>query len=62
MKAFVDKDTCIGCAACEGVCPEIFSIEDDGLAVAIDLAITDDLMESANEACEGCPVGAISIR
>ncbi|EPZ59363.1 ferredoxin [[Clostridium] sordellii ATCC 9714] len=34
MKAFVDKDVCIGCGACTGICPEIFEMEDDGLAVA----------------------------
>ena len=32
MKANVDKNTCIGCGACTSICPEVFSIEDDGLA------------------------------
>ena len=61
MKAFVDKDVCIGCGACEAVCPEIISIEDDGLAVAIASEIDTDLIDSANDACDGCPVDAISI-
>ena len=61
MKAHVDKETCIGCEACVNDCPEIFEMEDDGLAVAKDIEISDDLMESANSAKDGCPVEAISI-
>ena len=26
MRAFVDRDSCIGCEACVGICPEVFSI------------------------------------
>lgn len=61
MKAFVDKDICIGCGACEATCPEIFSIEDDGLAVAVDAEIASDLIELTEDACNGCPVDAISL-
>lgn len=61
MKAFVDKNICIGCGACEGTCPEVFSIDDDGLAVAINVNILDDLADSCQEACDGCPVDAIFI-
>ena len=34
MKAFVDENTCISCGLCEGVCPEVFSLE-TGVSVAI---------------------------
>lgn len=61
VKPHVDKETCIGCEVCVNKCPEIFEMEDDGLAVAKDVEISDDLMESANSAKDGCPVEAISI-
>lgn len=61
MKAFVDKDVCIGCGACAGICPEVFDMDNDGLAVAIEGEISEGLQESAQEACEGCPVSAITI-
>ena len=35
MKPHVDEDLCIGCAACEDLCPEVFRIEDDGLSHVI---------------------------
>lgn len=62
MKAIVNKDTCIGCETCPSVCPEVFSMEDDGLAVAISDDISEDLEESAKEARDSCPVDAIDIK
>lgn len=61
MKAFVDRDTCIGCEACVGTCPEIFSMDDDGKSVPIKGDISEDLLESAKDARDACPVSAISI-
>lgn len=62
MRGFVDKDICIGCGCCEGLCPEIFEIEDDGLAFAKDIEIFEDIENTVRDAYEGCPVGAISLR
>lgn len=61
MKACVDKDACIGCGLCPEICPEIFSMEDDGLAVAKDIEIPGDLLESAQEAEDSCPADAITV-
>ena len=61
MKANVDKDTCIGCGACPSICPEVFSMDDDGLAKAMDSEIPEDVQESAQEARDSCPVDAIDI-
>ena len=58
MRYFVN-DTCIGCGLCEGTCPEIFSMSDEGTAVAKDVDVPEELLEKAAEAKEACPVGAI---
>ena len=61
MRAFVDRDSCIGCEACVGICPEVYSMDDEGISVAIDKEIAADLLESAEEAMECCPVSAITV-
>lgn len=61
MKAVVDKDACIGCELCTSICPEVFSMDDDGLAVAIDEELDESLVESAQEAADSCPTEAITV-
>ena len=59
MKLKVDKDICIGCGACQAIAPEVFEIDDDGLATTIVEEISEDFKDDAIDAKEGCPVSAI---
>lgn len=61
MKAYVDRDGCIGCGACEGICPEVFSMDSENLSVPIEDDIPEDLLDAAQEARDSCPVSVISI-
>lgn len=61
MNASVDKDTCIGCGACPSICPEVFRMNDDGLAEAYVNPVPSDVEETAQEASDGCPTDAIHI-
>lgn len=58
MKYRVNED-CIGCGMCEATCPEVFSMTDEGVAVAIDEKVAEEYEQAAAEAKDGCPVGAI---
>ena len=62
MKAYVNKDTCIGCELCTQICPDVFSMDDDGKSVAIDDDIPANLQDEAVEARDSCPVSAIDIK
>lgn len=58
MKVYVDKETCIGCGLCNDIYPEVFEIDDDGKAVALeDQSEADE--DALVEALESCPVEAI---
>ena len=41
------------------ICPDVFEIDDDGLAVSIVEEVNEEIMEDAIDAKEGCPVDAI---
>ena len=56
---YVVNEGCIGCGLCAGTCPEVFSMGDDGLADAIDAEVPAEALDTAAEAKENCPVGAI---
>lgn len=59
MKFTVDQNLCIGCGACEGICPQVFEMPDDKAQVILD-PVPADLQPGACLAEDGCPVGAIS--
>jgi ferredoxin len=53
------SDACIGCGLCEGTCPEVFHMTDEGVAEAIETEVPAECEDAAAEAMDGCPVGAI---
>lgn len=55
MVVIVDKEKCIGCAACTQICSRSFQLDDDGKAESLGES------ECAPNAAEACPVKAISI-
>ena len=57
-KVKVDENKCIGCGACQAVCPDVFQLNDDGKAQV--LVPTTDI-ECVKEAEEACPVSAIEV-
>ncbi|MDD3048929.1 MAG: ferredoxin [Bacilli bacterium] len=62
MKVLINKDSCIGCGACSSICPEVFDMNDDGVAITKDKEgnVPEREIESATSALENCPTGAIS--
>lgn len=59
MKATVNEE-CIGCGMCEGICPDVFSINDDGVAEAVE-EIEEEFEDAVQEAADSCPAGAIEV-
>ncbi len=59
MKLKVNKEKCIGCGQCVGICDNVFDFDDDNLAKVIVDSVPEDLEEDSNTAKEACPTGAI---
>ena len=60
MKFVIEESSCIGCGACPMIAPEVFSMNDDGLAYVIMPTVTEEFESSALDALESCPTDAIS--
>ena len=61
MKATVDPDLCIGCGVCPNLAPDVFEMNDEGIAeVKVD-TVPAELEDVAKEAAEECPSEAITI-
>ena len=61
MKASIDREGCISCGLCAGVCPKVFRMADDGFAEVYVDPIPEDAEGDAREACDSCPVSVITV-
>lgn len=55
----VKQEGCIGCGACHEIEPNVFIINEDGLAEAVNEAITEENKEKVIEAINSCPTEVI---
>jgi ferredoxin len=62
MKVVVDRNKCCGYGICADICPEVFELDDLGFAYVSDTPVPEGLRDSAVEAGESCPEGAVSFR
>lgn len=61
MKVKVDPDLCISCAVCANMAPDLFVMNDDGVAEETVSEVPADQEDLAREAAEECPSDAIII-
>ena len=61
MKVHVDEGLCIGCGICEGVAPEVFSLENGPIAEVIMDPVEVEFQDVARQAAEDCPETAIEV-
>jgi len=61
MRVIVDPDLCLGCGICEGIVPEVFSLENEPYAEVLLDPIPEEYEDLVREAVEECPEEAIII-
>lgn len=62
MIVIVDADACTGCGLCPSLCPEVFQLNDEGIAEVIASPVPADVEDSCRQAAESCPVDAITMQ
>jgi ferredoxin len=60
MRVSVDDQRCRGHGVCVTLCPEVFTLTDDGYAVAITSDVPAEFEATTHEAIDCCPEQAIS--
>ena len=61
MKAKVVENLCIGCGACASLVPDMFELQDDGVACCKKNVVDKTLEEYVKTAADNCPTGAINL-
>lgn len=61
MKAAVDDEGCRGHGVCTTICPEVFTLSDDGYAVVESPEVPAGAEARASEAAASCPEHAITL-
>jgi ferredoxin len=61
LEVFVDRVKCCGYAVCVGLCPDVFDLDEDGLAKVLTREIPVALEDSVHHAVASCPEAAISV-
>ena len=61
MKVIVDKDLCIGCGVCEGLCPEVFSLAKEPYAEVLLDPIPEEFQKLCRQSAADCPSEAIKV-
>ena len=60
MKVNVDDQRCRGHGVCVTLCPEVFTLTDDGYSVVENPDVPTELEAAVHEAIDCCPEQAIS--
>lgn len=61
LKVEVDKLACCAYGLCAEICPQIYKLDDNGIAFAEDELVPVELEELAREGAAACPQLAISV-
>ena len=60
MRVAIDPGRCQGHARCWDICPEVFSLDEEGHGVVTLAEVPPELEAKANDAVENCPERAIT--
>ena len=61
MKTSISRDACIGCGLCTDNVPEVYEMDNEGIAMVRTETVATEHEEAVRNAAADCPVEAIGI-
>lgn len=61
IRALVDRDRCEGYSQCNALAPELFEVDDDGVATPLVEEVPPELRSALENAVASCPTRALSV-
>lgn len=61
MEVTVNADLCSACELCCDICPNVFEMNDDGVAVVLLNPVPDEFQDDVLDAVDQCAAGAIEV-
>jgi len=58
MTPSINQEACIGCGTCEGICPEVFKLN-DGKAEVVKMEDYSAYQDKIQQSIDACPVQCI---
>lgn len=55
------NESCIGCGLCAEVCPDVFEMNDENVAIVKVTTVAPEKEDDVRQAADGCPVEAIEV-
>ncbi|MCX4588248.1 ferredoxin [Streptomyces sp. NBC_01549] len=61
MKISVDRERCEGHGMCQDVAPQVFEVDEEGLARTLVTSIPAELEATVRTAARVCPIAAVTV-
>ena len=59
MKVTIEREGCISCGLCTEEFPDLFQMNEEGIAQAVSSQVPSEMEDQARQAAEDCPVSVI---
>jgi len=61
LKVVIDKSACCGYGICAEICPDVYTLDSNGIVYVDDPLVPEGFEDQAREGAEACPQAALAV-